>query len=284
MYYGLVLLSTGMFSIQFLFQQKYEQECGSSGQAALNYALLTGIAGLVPAVLMSGFDFEFTLFSGAVAFAYALANIGYSYAAVKALESANLSVYSMFSMLGGMALPFIFGICCGEELKITMIVSFLMITVSLFLAIEKGRKENKAFLYYIGVFVLNGMVGVLSAFHQKMQDYNISSEGFLVWTKIFTILVCAALMKSGGKKKVKVQCSQKILLYAGGGAVINTIANLILLTALLYLPASVQFTLVTGGVIVFSSVIGFLTTGRRPSLKELAATGIAVAATVVLVL
>ena len=282
MYYGLVLLSTVMFSVQFLFQQKYEQECGSSGHAALNYALLSGIVGLVPAVLMNGFIFEFTLFSGVIALLYALVNIGYSYAAVKALEVANLSVYSMFSMLGGMALPFVFGIFWGEELKGTTVISFLMIIFSLLLTIERGKNKNGALKYYVGVFVLNGTVGVLSAFHQKMSSYNISSEGFLIWARLFTVLVCALLLYLDGKKKV--MCSGKILLYAGGGAAINTIANVILLTALLYLPASVQFTLVTGGVIVFSALIGFFTKGNRPSLRELSAAAIAVGATIVLVL
>ena len=271
-----------MFSVQFFLQQKYEKECGSSLHAAINYALLSNVVGLILVMFMNGIILEFTVFSGVIALIYAIINVLYSYAAVKAFEVANLSVFTMFSMLGGMVLPFIFGIICGEELKISMIISFVMIIVALLITVEKGVSNKKALKYYAGIFMLNGMVGVLSAFHQKFDMYNISSTGFLMLTKIMTVAICMFLVAFGKNKKV--MCSGKILLYSGGGAAINTIANWILLISLLYLPASVQYTLVTGGVIVCSTLIGFVTKGNKPSKKEILATVIAVASTVVLIL
>lgn len=282
MYYGLILLSACMFSVQFLFQQKYEKVCGNSLHAAINYALLANVAGLILTMFMNGTTLEFTVFSGVIALIYAVVNVLSSYVAVKAFETGNLSVFTMFTMLGGMILPFIFGIICGEELKLSMIISFVMIIVALLITVTKDVNYKKALKYYVGIFVLNGMGGVLAAFHQKFDMYNISSTSFLLLTKIIAVVICIFCISLG--KNRKVMCSGKILLYSGGGAAINTIANWFVLISLLHLPASIQCTLTTGGVIVFSTLIGFVTKGNKPSKKELLATGIAVASTVVLIL
>lgn len=58
----------------------------------------------------------------------------------------------------------------------------------------------------------------------------------------------------------------KALGYSAGSAGLNSVANLLLLLALLKFPASVQYPIVTGGVIVFSAIIDII---RKTKLKKL---------------
>ena len=66
------------------------------------------------------------------------------------------------------------------------------------------------------------------------------------------------------------------LRYSAGSACLNSVANMLLLIALLKLPASVQYPMVTGGVIVFSTVIELVRKSKLTK-KEIAAALIAFA-------
>ena len=72
--------------------------------------------------------------------------------------------------------------------------------------------------------------------------------------------------------------NRKALIYSGLYSVLNSVGNLLLLIALLHLPASVQYPVITGGVIVVSTLIVII---RREIItkKELLAAGIAFVAT-----
>ena len=43
-YYALLISAAILFSSQFLFQQKYQNECGMSWAATLNFNIYSGIA------------------------------------------------------------------------------------------------------------------------------------------------------------------------------------------------------------------------------------------------
>ena len=73
-------------------------------------------------VIINGFRLEFTPFTFVIALLAAINSIVFVFCSIKALDSINLSLYSLFSMLGGMVLPFLQGIffaphIVGESLK-----------------------------------------------------------------------------------------------------------------------------------------------------------------------
>ena len=81
---------------------------------------------------------------------------------MKALNKINLSLYSVFSMLGGMTLPFLAGLLFyGEPLPLGKGVCFVLVVISLLFTVQKGDKKS-GWLYYTGIFVLNGMSGVIA--------------------------------------------------------------------------------------------------------------------------
>ena len=272
MNYIMIVTAALLFSLQFMFKNGFQKECGSSWNASLIFSLYSSVSGLIVLLIINKFHLEASLFSIAVALIYSIVNIVLGYSSIKAFQYANLSVYSVFSMIGGMLLPFIYGIMCGEEFKPVRIICCILIVISVAMSINKGEQSRKAIKYYIAVFVLNGMVGVISKFHQSYTAYCVDSASFIILTKIVTLLMSVVLILVQKERSLKI--SKTAALYCTGDSVFNSIANLMLLIALLNLPASVQYPIVTGGVIIFSTIIDLLRK-EKVTKKEIAAAGIA---------
>ena len=213
---------------------------------------------------------EFSLFSIGVSGVYALCYILMTYYSLKAFYVANLSVYSVFTMLGGMMLPFIVGtLFYNEEISAFKILCCVLIVISVLLNIRKGNGGKKAFLYYIMVFFLNGMVGVISKVHQNSEIVHTDSTSFMFYSGIFTVVICSVWLLAKGERLPLLK--GKSLLYSAGDGVLNGVGDLLLLIAIAELPASVQYPLVTGGVMVFSTLISMLRREKLVACEYLAA-------------
>lgn len=254
MYYFLVIIAVVLFSLQFLFNQRFEQSRGEGLDSALEFSLYKSIIIVVIMLIISGFKVRITAFSLIMSVIYAFSGIAMTVFSMKAFAVANLSVYSVFSMLGGMLLPFVLGVgFYDEELTPFKVICCGLIVVSVLLNIKKGRQDKKAILYYMAVFVLNGMAGVISKIHQSSERPHSDSSGFMMLTSLVTVAICAVWLILKNKKIPVIK--GKELLFASGYGVFNGIGNLFLLMSLVHLPASVQYPLVTGGVMLFSTLI-----------------------------
>lgn len=147
MYYFIITLSAFIFALQFMLNDAYQKENGSGWNSSLKFTLYSSVIGFIALFAINKFELRCSLFSLAVALVYALVCIALNYATVKALKYANLSVYSVFSMIGGMLLPFIYGIICGEEFKTIRIVCCVLISASIAMNIGKNESSKKAFKY-----------------------------------------------------------------------------------------------------------------------------------------
>ena len=94
-------------------------------------------------------------------------------------------------------------------------------------------------------------------------------------------LLCLLIQLLAEKKIVFLQ--KNAVPYTIGYAAFCGIGNLLLLIALKYLPASVQYPIVTGGTMVFSTLISGIRK-EKLSLRNLIATGVALVSTVVIAL
>lgn len=253
MYYFIIALSALVFSVQFMFNDIFQKENGTGLRQVLNFSLYTSVFGLALLIVINGFKVKISFFSVVTAILYSLVLIALNYSSIKALEYANLSIYSVFSMIGGMVLPFLYGVFCGEEITLLKVLCGALIIVSILMTITDRTQSKKALKYYIAVFFLNGMVGVISSFHQSFEAFCVDSTSFLILTRIITMLLClAAMIPLWGKGFV---INSKSVLFCFGSGALNSIANLMLLVALLHIPTSVQYPIVTGGTIVFSTMI-----------------------------
>jgi len=275
MYYALTLLSVVMFGSCFFLNDVYRRAHGSGWVVSLQYSLISSLAGLFVLLFMNGFRFEFTPFTLGMALAATVNAKAYSYCSFKALDKINLSLYSLFSMLGGMALPFLQGILFyGEDMTVAKAVCIVCIAAALVLTVERGEKKRGGTWYYIGVFVFNGMSGVLSKLFTEAPYAKASAAGYSV-----LICVCGAavsivlLIPFWVRGVVRRPTIGGVISGAASGA-LNKVANFILVLALAHLDASVQYPMVTGGVMIVSTALCFLNK-TKPSLKELWSVGLA---------
>lgn len=274
MYYLLLVCATVLFSFQFLFNQKFEERNGSSLPSALLFSLYTSVLGFVVLFVTNGLSMDFSPLSFFLAGIYSAVGILYTVASIKAFNQVNLSVYSVFAMLGGMLLPSVYGLVfCDEAVTPMKLVCYVLIIAALFFETDFRQKSGNK-LYYAAVFILNGMSGVLSVVHQSIQNYAIvDSFDFLMWAKIWgTVISLIFLVKM--RNRVVWVTDVKSLATCFGFAVFCTVGNLLLLLSIRHLPASIQYPIVTGGVMLVSLVIGFVRkeTVRR---REFIATAIA---------
>lgn len=277
MYYLMIIAAAIMFSFQFVFNDGFRREDGSGLNSSLKFTLYSSVAGLIVLLIINKLHVEVSVFSVLTACVYSIVCIALNYSSIKAFEYANLSVYSVFSMIGGMLMPFLYGIMCGEEFKAIRLVCCVLIALSVTMSIKKGEHSKKATKYYLLVFFLNGMVGVISKFHQFYTDMCVDSGSFMILTKITAVLFSLILLCL--QKEHSFFVNRKALIYSGLHAILNSVGNLLILIALLHLPASVQYPIITGGVIVVSTLIVII---RREAItkKELLAAAVAFIATV----
>jgi len=282
MYYALIICSVIMFGVCFKFKDIYRERKGSNFEISLLYTFISSVSGLVAFCVLNGFKPEFSAFSFIMALLAAFNSIAFSFFSFKALKNTNLSVFSLFSMLGGMALPFLQGILFySEALTVSKIVCFLFISIAMFLTVEKGNKKS-AVLYYIGIFVLNGMSGVLSKIFTSAPFEKTSAAGYTILISLCSIVLSGLLMVYFSRKnKTSFKSSLSDIGIISASGITNRIANFWLVIALMHVDASVQYPLVTGGTIIVSTIICFF--GKnKPSKKDVVSVIIAFIGTVAL--
>ena len=230
---------------------------------------------------MHNFKLEFTPFTLLMAALGTVNSLVYIFCSLKAFEQINLSLYSIFAMLGGMLLPFVVGIIFyNEPLTWGKGIALLLICAALSLTVQPGEKK-KGTVYYVGIFILNGMSGVLSKIFQSAPYPKTSAASYSIWMAMLSAAVSAVVLLFI-HKKVKMPSVSAITATVGFGA-INKVANYMLLIALAVLPASVQYPFVTGGTMIVSTVISLLSR-QKPSKKELLSVALSFAGVLVLVI
>lgn len=277
-YYALLTAAVTMFSFQFLFNGIFEKEYGNGLRAMFVFSAGSSLAGLIVLLIINKFHVECTPFSLLMASIAALDSIGYTYFSLKSLGRINLSLYSMFAMLGGMVLPFIAGIYFGEEMTIGKGVCFVLIFFSLLLTVKKGEKKS-GYIYYMGVFILNGLSGVLSTLFQKLPYEKTSEADYSILISLVTLVISLVFLPfvKDGRKRL----TGKAVFSMGGYGVLCRVANYILLIALVHLPASAQYPFITGGVMIISTLICCFTE-NKPSKREILGVAVSFAALLIL--
>ena len=271
--YLLLTLSVTMFGVQFYMNDRYQREAGTGPSSVFTFNLISASVGVICLCVINGVDFSVTLFSFFIAMLAALNSVACNICTLKSLEKVNLSLYSLFSMLGGMLLPFVAGmIFYNEPMTVAKGVCIVIICAALLMTVDFKKKSTGGEVFYIGVFFFNGMSGVFSKIHtdaiNKGEIATVSSATYSLWISIVSVAVSLIALLCLGKKVKKP--SGRALLFGAGGGALNRVANFILLIALSALPATVQYPFVTGGVIIVSTAISALTK-QKPSARELCA-------------
>lgn len=279
MYYIIITAAAGLFASQFLFNQKFKEECGDTFSAAMLFSALTAFISFFIMLFISRGRLEFSWASFGIAAVAAVSGIFYTIASMKAFSTVNLSAYSVFAMLGGMLLPFLYDISfMGAELTINKLISCALISMALLLTVSKGEGKKGGKVYYALVFLLNGLNGVLSTIHQSLEEA-VGSTDFMALNRAVTFAISMLLLFAVKQKISKINL--RAGLYSGGYAFFCGIGNLFVLIALKHINASVQYPIITGGTMVFSLLISAVRR-ERITYKNILSTLTALAASIII--
>jgi len=283
--YALVALSVVVFGFNFACTDKVRRYCGSGLGVTFFTTVISSSFSALMLFFMNGCRFEFSPISFIIAIFASINGVLFTFCSYKSLDVINLSMYSLFSMLGGMVLPFVVGIIFfNEDLSVAKLVCLAIILAALAVVVNKsGSHSKKSYIFYAGVFVLNGMSGVLTTVYKRLDGANVSSTGYSLLHAITGVAIAAVFLPFFIKdvKQIKTPFRAMGVVILSGFS--NKIANLILTIALAVLPSSVQYPMVTGGVIIVSTVIA-LFSAKKPSKREYLSVILAFAGIMALVL
>lgn len=286
MAYVMILLAVACFAAQFAFTKLYEGAAGQTATASLVMLVATSLVGALIFFCANGFSVSFSPVSTLWAAIFAVIMIPYYMIGIKVLSLGSLAIYSMFMMLGGMLVPFFYGIIFLEEnISIAQIAGTVLLTVFIVLQAvwQKEPDKNKntdgrgKYLYFvlcILIFFINGMTGVIAKAH-SISDGAVDEASFTVTYCAMTAILSLAMLlisclKNGREKGNVIRGAlqrKPIAVMALLGAATYG-GNFLQLLAADKVPASVQFPLVSGGVIVLSALVSVLFFKEKISKKE----------------
>ena len=283
-YYLFVFLAVFCFTLQFVFTRLYSRTVREGALSALCMLLTVGVVGTVLAFLGCGGRPAFSLVSFLLAAVFALVMIPYHTLGIKALALGSLSVYSTFMMLGGMLLPFLYGILLLEEAVTPgKLIGCLLLSASILLQglatgrQEKGRRGGIAFfLICLAIFAVNGMTGVVSQTH-ALSEGAVDEWSFTFYSSLLTaalallLLFGVLLTKRPSKQELSAMRSVRVILPAVLLGLCMNLGNFLILLAAPHIGASIQFPLISGGTIALSALAALLLFREKPSRLELAA-------------
>ncbi|MGN1061580.1 MAG: hypothetical protein ACI4RO_00490, partial [Candidatus Scatosoma sp.] len=204
--YVFIIISMLGFTLQFILMQIYEKQ--------IKQTLTTGILLIVIENLV-GAAFFFAINGGCIAVSgealllaalLAIVLIAYNLLSLRALALGNLAIYSMFMMLGGMALPFAYGVVfLKETISVCKFIGLFALTGFIVLqAVSakpdkgaemqsgevKGKKAQRTgyVLCCLAVFIINGLTGVISKAHQVGKNA-VDEKSFIVLYCLITMLL-----------------------------------------------------------------------------------------------
>ena len=271
MYYGMIAGAVLLFGLQFQLNNKYQGLSGNTADVSFLFSFIYSIAGGLFLFALNGFSLGWTWFTVCMASAAAANSICYIFCSLKAFERISLSLYSLFAMLGGMLLPFLLGLVFfGEKLTVGKILCVGLIFLALSLTVKEVKMRD-GWIYYVGVFFLNGMAGVLSKLYGEAPFEKGSSAVYSIWIAICTALISGVILLLMHKRIQKPD--HLATLCAAGYGACNCLGNYWLVTALAFVPASVQYPFVTGGVIIVSVLFAAFSK-QKPQKREYFATAI----------
>ena len=281
-YYIFILLAVLAFTIQFVLTKLFSASAREGGVTALCMLLAVGLSGALVALVASGFHLNISWISILLAAIFAAIMIPYHTLGVKALSLGDLTTYSVFMMLGGMLLPFLYGILLLDEgATIGKILGCILLTVGITLQgrmQSKGEGKKKAGALYLVlcliIFVVNGLTGIIQQIHALRPDA-VDEVSFIFFSSVLTAFFAAvglSLLLIRGGKETGGECKafftpKPFLLATMLGAMMN-IGNFFILLAAPHVGASIQFPLISGGTILTSVIASLLFFKERPSAGE----------------
>lgn len=293
--YILLVFSVLCIGVYFAVMNVFQKRTKPSLAVSLMFAAGYAFCGLVLLACVMKFQLKFTWFALGLGALISLCYMTNLIMGIKILSVGGISLFTIFMMLGGMIVPFVFGILfLNEPVTPLKLIAVLLMIVSLVLATytagENGAvNKKKLILYCITVFFSNGGTSVIATVHQHKNNIGraVSEIQFSWMEYLFTftfsviILIVLAVRKRDDFREALCEIkSRGNFVFPAIYVVFVAVSNICLLKAVAVLPASVQFPMITGGTIIVSTLIGRLFFKEKVSLTAWAGVVLTVGATI----
>ena len=284
-YFIMLIVATILMAVNFSFNKLYQKRKGTSPKAAFMFNSLFGLFTATIYFVANGFKVDFSLYSLIMTTLFSICVMSYTVIGFKLLKTGTMAVYTLFLMVGGMVVPYIFGlIFLDEEFSTLRTFALIVIMAGVVLANYGGEKISKErLLMCIAVFLLNGMTSVLSKIHQidivtELEGFalpfaemmgkdpevifrSVAKTDFVILGGIVRFVIAGVLFLLYSKKAEKEDGIKKapigiLLLIILGSAAVTGVSSILQLEGASNLPATVIYPVITGGTIIFSSISG----------------------------
>ena len=251
-YYILLFLSALIFASQFFVTKQYQRRNGTGFLGAVKLSLFAYFTIAVfffvkGCITEKSLNFGFSPFTLLMTFLIAVVSLACVYMGIKALKVGDMSIYSVFMMLGSIILPSFVGLVFYKEefSWLKGLALLLMITAIVFsiTSVDKSKWNLKALLYYIGIFVMNGMIGVLFTIHQNQPaltaaafeqvvdgeiQYLVNNDVFMTWYGLSTVILSLVIFGVYYLlKKFKPEVALKMTIGEDGEESVETEGNVV---------------------------------------------------------
>jgi drug/metabolite transporter (DMT)-like permease len=298
--YIFISIAVMAIAVQFSLTKVYQKRFVRGVDTLLFFPIVTASAGavffLIINLIQNGYALQWGVFTFFMSLALAIVATCSHIIGILVMRLGKISVYTIFMMLGGMMLPFFYGLLfLGEAPTPARFAGIAILTASLFMPFVKLRritypnagnpqspaepqKSKAAQIMFMvlcsAIFVLNGCVSILNKAHQ-INPQALDTNNYVIWQNLFmlvlSMLILAVYRIVLSKKRseapppadaIAVKMDKRMFL-AGIGiivvyALISGTGGLLMLLSAETLPASVLYPMVTGGTIVLTSFAGRL--------------------------
>ena len=268
---------------QVISSKEYQRCVPPTMTTAVGFYLVSSLLSALIFAAKISFRISYSGFSLWISLALAAVMLAYQLVTIRILSLGNVAVYSMFLMLGGMILPFLYGVIfLHEALNWQKILGIVLLSLFLILQVagRSDRSLNRRGEFYalcFLMFVINGVTSILTKMHQ-VSTSAVDTESFTVLRSVFSlgiggIAFGTLFLGNKNRKQRAAQLRCAFGLRAGAASVLSAIVSALgsffLLVAALRVPASVQYPVVSGGTIVLSAGAAYLFYRERPDRKSL---------------
>ena len=308
MEYGFLAGACICFSLQFIFSKLFQRRTDGTVHASMWSNLLSGISIFLIFFCINGFKVAVTGGSAALAVLYAASSIICTCASLIGMTSTTVAVITLYTLLGGVILPFFYGvIALGERpsvfrwtgVSLLILASIAPYVINNALDKKAGAERTgstrsgriKAAVCCALVFLTNGLISIATNAAERIPD-PVGSNDFLLFSTVLRILAAAVLLiiitvrkKSSVSLPVDpasgapVTSKAFLILFVISFfyAALNGAGNLFSLTCAKTMDASLQFPIISAACIVFSAIIGLVIFREKPGKGDLVGIVLAVA-------
>ena len=264
--YVLIIIAVILLAVDFTVSKFYQKKAGDSAIPGLFFNAILGLSTAILICIARVVSGEtgplFTPFSVLMAVGVTVAGVTYLMIGFRMLKSGAMAIYTLFLMTGGMIVPYIWGIfALDEEFSFFRLAGLLLIVGGVIFSNQKAEGITKHYIYMgICVFVLNGLLSVISKTHQiEAVRPVVSTMSFVALTGIVKFVLCTIaliIICKQQKQTLKEIPIKECLPLIVASALIGGTSYLLQLVSASNIPATLLYPLITGGTVILTAIAG----------------------------